>query len=612
MAKVYTIIYDENAAELDLNTWYASKGEPKIPGYRTNSSLLQWMTGSNNEKVGSLVANPNVDISASKIILSANLNWDIENQLVIFAKQSMVFDGNGKTIILTKNAIIEFCGLIAPPHQYSYRQWYHTLNDAGGYKGQYTYYRQDTAEWFDYIKGIDENNNLIEIPPNEDPYGITVKNLIIDAETNSINSQSAPYPRGTGCMFGHINVGIRYYGQYGNGGRPMVNGNVTSSTKNLFIVEKCQIKCLQTSFTDYQGAFAGFLSGRGKFLNCIANTNFIGNSSYGWWEFENCLVNSNKRLVPDALNRQTDFEARNNDATTAAILYPPIGSDANGSNVLSHKAYHKYIFKNCVAQQIYYRFSEYTSLTNANITGGILEISGCKVSDSRLSNNYGPNNTIESSYSTMTNNSVNFAYLSGSVLDTTMLDDILDVINTNNAFKKENNDIYIQFSPFVGISISDYLAVKAIDLTSTDIVPVSAVPLTWFDNAEGSGDTLERNKETMRNNLIDTIFTANSTKTFFDISKSVINLPTNSIKESTRIFKVDSTSKTATVNLNTETTLNDEKGFYVPLTNNEKVDITSKDGNISFKIERTGLGSDGKATYTVTKTAGTSKLIIDA
>ena len=623
MAKIYTILYDANSPELDLNTWYASKGEPVLPGYRTNSSLLPWMTGANNENVGSMVANPNVDILASKIVLSDNLNWDIENQIVIFARQSMVFDGNGKTITFTKNAIIECCGLIAAPHQWSFRGWHHSLNDSGGYKGQYTYYRQDVAQWFDHIKDIDENNNLVEIPPNEDPYGITVKNLIIDAETNSIDIRSASRThKYNGYMFGHINTGSRAYGQYGGGGRPMINANVTSETKNLFMVEKCQIKCIQSTISDYQGAFAGTMGGRGKFLNCIANTNFVGYSVTGWWEFENCLVNSNNNFQPGALNRQTAFEAPNPDPTTRAILYPPIGNDPFSQDSInhSHKSYNKYIFKNCVAKQIYYRFSEYwnagtTNGTNPNITGGILEISGCKVSDSRLSNNYSWNNYIEgrATHSTMTNNTTNFAYLSGSSLDTSKLDDILAVINTTSTFKKENNDIVIQFSPFVGVSISDYLLVKTIDLSATDIVETSSVPTTWFNNLEGSGETLERNKEARRNNLIDTIFTTNPTKTFFDISKSVINLPTNSIKESTRIFKVDSGTNKATLNLNTNTDLGEKKGFYVPLTtNNQKVDITSKDGNITFQIERTGTGSDGKATYSITKTAGNSNLIIDS
>tara|TARA_B100000795_G_scaffold190051_1_gene144734 strand:- start:63 stop:1889 length:1827 start_codon:yes stop_codon:yes gene_type:complete len=608
MAKVYTIIYNANAPELDLNTWYASKGDPVLPGYRTNSSLMQWMTGAANANIGTMVSNPNVDISASKIILSDNLDWDIENQLVIFAKQSIVFDGNGKTITLTKAAVTDCYGLIAAPHQYSYRDW----NDAlDGYKGQYTYYRQDVAQWYDYINKIDDST-LVEISDDEDPYGIIVKNLIIDAETNSVNNAHS-------YMFGRINTGSNYQGGYAHDGRPMTNGNVTESTKNLFIVEKCQIKCLQSSVSNTEGAFSGKVYGRGKFINCIANTHFIGNASVGWWEFENCFINSNKGFIADNLNKYNIFESRNTDAAVAAIIYPPIGSDTDGSNLKSHYAYNKYIFKNCIAKQIYYRFEGYSNAntsnaTNENVVGGLLEISGCKVSDSTLSDNYFTNNNVEddANFSTLTNNTTEFTYLSGSTVDTSKLDDILEVINVSDGFKKVNNKIVIEFSPFVGVSITDYVAVKAIDLTSTNTVAISAVPTTWFDNLVGSGDTLERNTEVRRNNLIDTIFENNSTKTFFDISKSEINASINSIKESTRIFKVDSTSNKAIINLNTNTDLGDIKGFYVSLADNQKVDITSKDGNITFQVERTGTGSDGKATYTVTKTAGTVNLLIDS
>tara|TARA_B110000261_G_scaffold133264_2_gene149941 strand:- start:13 stop:516 length:504 start_codon:yes stop_codon:yes gene_type:complete len=162
-------------------------------------------------------------------------------------------------------------------------------------------------------------------------------------------------------------------------------------------------------------------------------------------------------------------------------------------------------------------------------------------------------------------------------------------------------------------SNTDIDTVRTIDLTSTDVVAAASVPGTWFDNLQGSGDTLERNKEEIRNYLFQEIFSNNATKTFFDISKSVINVSSNHIKESTRIFKVDSGTNKVTLNLNTNTDLGDRKGFYVPLTaNNQKVDITSKDGNITFQIERTGTGSDGKATYTIKKTAGNSNLIIDS
>ena len=57
-------------------------------------------------------------------------------------------------------------------------------------------------------------------------------------------------------------------------------------------------------------------------------------------------------------------------------------------------------------------------------------------------------------------------------------------------------------------SNSDITTVRTIDLTSTDVVSASAVPTTWFDNLQGSGDTLERNKEEIRNYLFQEILGA--------------------------------------------------------------------------------------------------------
>jgi hypothetical protein len=289
-------------------------------------------------------------------------------------------------------------------------------------------------------------------------------------------------------------------------------------------------------------------------------------------------------------------------------------------NRQSNPNHHKYIFQNCIAWKLFDNF--YNTNTHSDITnsGKILEISDCKVDYSEYwtygNDGWGSITLPENSNDvSIVNSSKGFDYLddvSGEI-KTVKNAEILAVINGDSAFVIKNNVITLQFSPYPGIDIADVIAIRAIDLTSTDVVAESSIPATWFNNLAGSGETLERNKETRRNNLITEVFTANSTKTFFDISKSVINLPTNSIKESTRIFKVDSTSKTATVNLNTNTALGDKKGFYVPLTTiGEKVDITSKDGNITFQLERTGLESDGKATYTITKTSGTSNLIIDS
>jgi hypothetical protein len=610
MSKIYTVLYDENSPELDLNTWYASKGDPVLPNYKTNSSLLQWMTGAANEKVGSMTASPNVDISASQIILTNDLEWDIENQLVVFARQKLIFDGNGKTITLIKTGgtITRCYGIITAPHQFSYRGWNDRLDD--GYKGQYTYYRNDRSQWFDHIKDIDSNNNLVEIPENEDPYGIHIKNIIVNAETNDIDLQN-----GAGYLFGLINRSTNdthqsYLTYYGGGGRSMVNGNITENTKNTFIVEKCQIITKKSTIDSNtsSGSFVGSLSGRAKFLNCISNHRFFGYQTYGWIEVENCFINSDEEFTSDNLNRQQDFEARNPDTTAVAILYP-----ASDPADKSHKAYHKYIFKNCVAKTLYKQFSQYwsastTNGTNPNVTGTLLEVTNCKVYDSTLYKTLRSGVENSTSISTYTNNTTNFAYLSGSSVDTSKLDDILAVINSDNSFKKENNEINLQFSPLIGISMNDYLSVKSIDLSASNIISSSSIPATWFNNLNVDETIAKR-----RNLLISEIFTNNTSVTSFDISKNAINLSVNAIKETCKVFKIDTNTNSVDVNFNTNTNLNNKTGFYVPMSNNnEKVNITNKDGTITFKIERTGTDVNGKAEYQITKMSGTDTILINA
>jgi len=276
------------------------------------------------------------------------------------------------------------------------------------------------------------------------------------------------------------------------------------------------------------------------------------------------------------------------------------------------------------ASDQYYAVQQQTSLASKWYINGVevVESGGDKIASDFIGDIYFNNVTVDTWYHHYIEFNVtmkHFIFMNDYAANrdrykgTGKLDDLyfFNESQTTDTISNLSNNTF-GISPYPGISFTDVSNVSGIDLTSTDVVAVSSVPTTWFDNLVGSGDTLEKNKETRRNNLIDTIFTANSTKTFFDISKSVINLPTNSIKESTRIFKVDSTSNKATINLNTNTALGDKKGFYVPLADNQKVDITSKDGNITFQLKRTGTGSDGKATYTVTKTAGTANLLIDS
>lgn len=539
-ASYRTITYDSTAAVLDLNTWYS---------------------------------NGPTNVNASKIILSGNLTWDTKWQIAVFAKQELVFDGDGYTITLAENTAgagtspVGFSGLFCIGDEISYSS--------------------SIADSIDY-------------------YGLHVKNFTLDSEANSIplRLENNAQHRYIGYVFGkYYNNALQGWGPHGiPTDNPPGTARVTPSTKNTFICEKVEVKAYFSSNITHLrwfryknwydsnaekqtasscGAFAGQVYGRVKFLNCIANGKFIGFNGTGYIEFVNCLTTNNSYLC----GRNINLHGRTD-------------------------GYNKWIFENCVAFKLFGAL--YSGLTHPDITangGKILEISGCKVDQSEywITNPGG--------YLLEQNSTKNFDYLDDTdpfqSMRTSQLDNVLAVIG--DAFKKSNNTITLQFSPYPDVDIADVIAVKAIDLTSTDTVAAASIPVTWFNNLKGSGETLERNKEKRRNNLADAIFTANSTKTFFDISKSVINLPTNSIKESTRIFKVDPITKTATVNLNTETTLNDEKGFYVPLTTDtHKVNITNKDNTITFQIERTGTGSDGKNLYQVSKLSGTANLTIDS
>ena len=541
-ASYKTITYNSTAAELDLNTWYS---------------------------------NGPTNVNASKIILSDNLTWDIKWQIGVFAKQELVFDGNGYTITLAK--------------------------DTGG--------AGTSPVGFSGLFCIgDESSYSSSIADSDDYYGLHVKNFILDSEANSIplRLEHNSTHRYIGYVFGkyYNRTNVNAWGPHGRAtDDPPGIARVTPSTKNTFICEKVEVKGYFTSdlsmlkWFRYKnhydsnnnartpstcGAFVGSVSGRAKFLNCIANGKFIGESGSGYIEFVNCLTTNNSYMCGDAINRHN---------TTSS--------------------YHKWIFENCVAFKLFGEL--YNGTTHPDITangGKILEISGCKVDQSEYWRT-----APWSGYLLEQNSTKNFDYLDNGdpfqSMRISALDNVLAVIG--GAFKKSNNTITFQFSPYAGIEIGDVLAVKSIDLSGSDTVSSSAIPTTWFNNLSGSGETLERNKETRRNNLITEIFTANATKTFFDISSSAINASNHSVKESTRIFKVDTNTNKATLNLNTNTDLGEKKGFYVPLTaDNQKVDITSKDGNITFQIERTGTDGDGKAIYSLKKTAGNSNLIIDS
>ena len=184
-ASYKTITYDSTAAELDLNTWYS---------------------------------NGPTNVNASKIILSDNLTWDIKWQIAVFAKQDLVFDGNGYTITLAKDtgragtSPVGFSGLFCIGNNSSYSS---------------------------------------SIADSDDYYGLHVKNFIIDSEANSIplKLESNNNGRYIGYVFGHYHDNsLQGWGPHG---RPSTNPpgieRVTPSTKNTLICEKVEVKAYFTS-----------------------------------------------------------------------------------------------------------------------------------------------------------------------------------------------------------------------------------------------------------------------------------------------------------------------------------------------------------------------------
>ena len=535
-ASYKTITYDSTAAELDLNTWYS---------------------------------NGPTSVNASKIILSNNLTWDIKWQIGVFAKQELVFDGNGYTITLAK--------------------------DTGG--------AGTSPVGFSGLFCIgDESSYSSSIADSDDYYGLHVKNFILDSEANSIplRLEHNSTHRYIGYVFGkyYNRTNVNSWGPHGMPtDDPPGIARVTPSTKNTFICEKVEVKGYFTSnltqlrWFRYKnhydgsadartastcGAFAGSVYGRAKFLNCIANGKFIGESGTGYIEFVNCLTTNNSYLCGDSINRHY---------TTST--------------------YHKWIFENCVAFKLFGGL--YNGTTHPDITangGKILEISGCKVDQSEYWRT-GPS----SGYLLEQNSTKNFDYLDNGDPFQSMriseLDNVLVVIG--GEFKKSNNKIALKFSPYPGVDIVDVLTVRAIDLSATDIVTDSSIPATWFDNLEGSGETLERNKEKRRNNLIDTIFTSNPTKPFFDISRSVISMSADSVKDTYRVFKVIDASSNVDLR-----DLSENTGFYIPLnTDKDKVKLTTRDNDITFEIKRDGVDINGNNIYYIEKKSGTANLTID-
>lgn len=169
---------------------------------------------------------------------------------------------------------------------------------------------------------------------------------------------------------------------------------------------------------------------------------------------------------------------------------------------------------------------------------------------------------------------------------------------------------YSDVDGILNVTVAELMQITDI---SQNYFPTNLVPQAWWENMLTSELNIEERKkenDTRRNYLFKKIFEANQTITYFDISKSIIHMPVNCVKDSVRILKKN--NNPFDINLNTNTDFNENLGYYVSLENvNDKVNFTNAANDISFNLIRTGTDDDGYATYEIEKTGGTSNFVID-
>lgn len=169
---------------------------------------------------------------------------------------------------------------------------------------------------------------------------------------------------------------------------------------------------------------------------------------------------------------------------------------------------------------------------------------------------------------------------------------------------------YSDVDGILNVTVGELMQITDI---SQNYFPANLVPQAWWENMLSNPLDIEKRKkenDTRRNYLFKKIFEANQTITYFDISKNVINMPVNSIKDSVRVFKKINNS--FDINLNTNTDIDENLGYYVILENvDDKVNFTNTANDISFNLVRVGTDENGYATYNIEKTGGTNNLIID-
>jgi hypothetical protein len=306
MPTTYTITYDSTAAVLNLNTWYNS---------------------------GTPVGN----VSASKIILSANLDWDSTKQLIIIAKHAMVFDGKGNTLVIIGS---NFEGLIQRKPWDPWVSQYPPPSTADGGPGE----------------NVGES------------YGLIVKNMIIDGTACNLNFSKASsylfcgdygshgFPSSFTITGEFDGLPQHPYSKKGPGIDNSGNFSVAQSETNRIVftcqIQSVEIKCkndvddLATIYKrDYEsgvnggprvGAFFGAgVYGRVKMINCKANKSFSGYGATGYWEILNCFLDDDSGygvILGDNINRHYEDWAWNG------------GWDSANAKL----SLNRYIFKNCV------------------------------------------------------------------------------------------------------------------------------------------------------------------------------------------------------------------------------------------------------------------------
>ena len=179
----------------------------------------------------------------------------------------------------------------------------------------------------------------------------------------------------------------------------------------------------------------------------------------------------------------------------------------------------------------------------------------------------------------------------------------------SNYYPEESNE-----SEIPGLTNSTVAELMGVGDISLNYFPSEFVPQAWWENlvtVESEVEERKKENDLRRNFLFNKLFESNQTIDYFDISTNVLNMPPNTIKETIRVYKKDA-NNSFEINLSTNTDINKDRGYYVQLENiGDKVNYTNAANDISFNLVKTGVDSNGYATYEIEKTGGTSNFVVD-